>query len=512
MEMKKHALVSLAFLLASAQLPCWSAVSEPANFEKESDEQQKAVFEMPSIDKGKLVAERIDANQYSGGSGQIDQLSRQILQKEIELLKFNTKYRVESTRVGKFKPWRTFAYSLAGNTISEVGISHVAYARWKYWRRPALATKPFLRKGPICLLIGHSIIVGGVLIESTLDGINDYKLHKRGLDRKGARQQVSVLVKQIDEMQASRDRAIQAADLAAPQLEAIKAESKLLTDVKNCAVNEYCQFAARDAKIKTARNTANLVTFAGATTGGYMGALGNLLAVANRKPRIALPAGVGFVLSGSFIMMTPVATKLASIVAAKSVKKTETKMFTVPPNSISNFDADCTALSASLSNFDDGGIKDRLEIYRKQKAIFDRQAVMAKAEAKANNKEFVEKLISNTIVGGTKIGWGTQLIVAGSAYSNTAPGKVPTLPVKLGKTVYKVPIRPMKTPAQLFSRRVAQGATTFIPGPAVGALDALQSRVRGEMRERKAKANGKAPGQLLAQRLKELEEMETKLK
>lgn len=512
MEIKKSILVALAVSMAWAQNPCQAAIGENLSSEKQTENKESVVFEMPSLNKGELLAERIDASQYGTSGGQIDSLSRQILQKEIELLKFNTRYRVESTRVGKFKPWRLFAYSLAGNSVSEVGISHVAYARWKYWRRPALASKPFLRKGPICLLIGHSIIVGGVLIESTLDGINDYKLHKRGMDRKGARQQVSVIVKQIDDLQASRDRAIQSAELGPQQLDAMKAESKLLGDVKNCAINEFCQFAARDAKIKTARNTSNLITFAGATTGGYMGALGNLLAVANRKPRIALPAGVGFVLSGSFIVMTPIASKLSSIVVAKSVKKTESKYFSVPPNSISNFDADCSALSASLSAYDDGGIKDRLEIYRKQKSIFDRQAAMAKAEAKANNKEFVEKLISNTIVGGTKIGWGTQLIVAGSAYSNTAPGKVPTLPVKLGKTVYKVPIRPMKTPGQLFSRRVAQGATTFIPGPAVGALDALQSRVRGEVRERNAKANGKASGQLLAQRLKELEEMETKLK
>jgi hypothetical protein len=64
----------------------------------------------------------------------------------------------------------------------------------------------------------------------------------------------------------------------------------------------------------------------------------------------------------------------------------------------------------------------------------------------------------------------------------------------------------------MFSRRVAQGATSNIAGPFVGALDAVQSRFRGEARAHKAKKNGTAPGQLLAARMKALEDMEAKLK
>ena len=476
----------------------------------------EGVFQAAPLADG-LLAQRIgnEIPAYTDAT-QIDVLSKQLLQKEIELLKLNTRYRIESTRVGKYKPWRLFAYSLAGNVVSEVGISHVAYARWKYWRRPALATKPFLRKGPICLLIGHSIIVGGVLIESTLDAISEYRLHKKGFDRNTCRQRVIVLKNDIDQLLASRDTAIKNAPLSQNQIEVLNLEGKVISDVKNCAIDEFARFAVRETKIKTARNTANLVTFASATTGGYMGALGNLLAVTNRKPRIALPAGVGFVLSGSFIVLTPISSKLMSIVAAKHAKKRESSMLGSNVESATKFDTDRTNLAsifpASEISHELEGVKQRLEIYRMQNEILDKQVLMAKAEARANNKEFVEKLISNSIVGGTKIGWGTQLIVAGSAWSNTAPGKVPTLPVKLGTTTYRVPIRPMKTPAQLFGRRVAQGATTFIPGPAVGALDALQSRVRGEMRERDAKSKGKAAGQVLAQRLKTLEEMEAKLK
>lgn len=498
----------LAALLSATSPVCQAA-------EEEQGPEPAGPIVAPSLHSSGLLAERIGFDQAPaiGTTTQVDAISKKLLSKEIELLKLNTRYRIESTRVSKFKPWRLFAYSLAGNTVSEIGISHVAYARWKYWRRPALATKPFLRKGPICLLIGHSLIVGGVLIESTLDAWSDHKLHKKGFDRKTCRKSVLALKADIEKLQAERETAIQSSTLGKQQSEALHLEGKVLRDVKDCALSDFSKFAVRETKIKTARNVANLVTFAGATTGGYMGALGNLLAVANRKPRIALPAGVGFVLSGSFIALTPVSTKVFSIIAANRAKKTENKLLGTSAENAASFESDRNSL-ANLATGLEGmeELKKRLEIYKMQKDVFDKQSLMAKAEARANNKEFVEKLISNTIVGGTKIGWGTQLIVAGSAWSNTAPKSVPTLPVRLGKRIYRVPIRPMKTPAQLFSRRVAQGATTFIPGPAIGALDALQARVRGELKERHAKAAGTAPGQILAQRMKSLEEMEAKLK
>ena len=525
--------------LASADL------SSPARAEQESDTSAEPPFKNP------LLAERIGFDDGPGGFDQIDSISKQILRKEIELLKLNTRYRIESTKVGKLKPWRLFAYSLSGNTLIEVGISHIAYARWKYWQRPGLATKAFLRKGPQCLLIGHSIIVGGVMIESVLDAINDHKQAKKGFDRKTCRQRVATLKGEIEELIRKRDGSIQSGSIDSGQVAVLNLEGKVLSDVKDCAVEEFSKLAIRERKIKTARNTANLFTFAQASTGGFIGSLGNLLAVSNRKPRLALPAGVGFAVSGAFIVLTPPASKIMSIIAAKAEKKKESRFLGVDPKSAGTFDADRASLAAALASTSGSstvdGIKRRLEIYELQNTIMDKQVLMAKAEAKANNREFVEKMISNTIAGGTKISWGTNLIVAGSDFSNTAPGRTPTLPVTLktgqtlrnlpsgltqtvkvgGKTTYivptkqvlvpvyttyRVPIRPMKTPAQLFSRRVAQGATSNIAGPAVGVLDALQSRVRGELRDRNAKKAGTAPGQILAARLKTLEEMESKLK
>jgi hypothetical protein len=256
------------------------------------------------------------------------------------------------------------------------------------------------------------------------------------------------------------------------------------------------------------------MTFTQAATGGFIGSLGNLLAVVNRKPRLAVPAGVGFTVSGAFIVLTPPVAKILSIVAANREKKAEAGFLGVNPKSMSDLDADRSALGNALANAGGGleSVRTRLDIYARQKEIMDKQLLAAKAEAQLNRREFIEKCISNGIAGGTKISWGINLVVAGSDFSNTAPKAAPTLPVRLGNKLYRVPIRTTKTPAQMFSRRVAQGATSNIAGPFVGALDAVQSRFRGEARAHKAKKNGTAPGQLLAARMKALEDMEAKLK
>lgn len=509
-------ILSVSSDLPESQEPGGSSPSssEPALLESKSP--SSGPFKAPALASGDgLLAERIGFDEAPSGSfNQIDMLSKQVILKEIELLKLNTRYRIESTRIGKWKPWRQFVYSLAANTLIEVGISHIAYARWKYWRRPTLATKAFLRKGPECLLIGHAIIVGGVLIETGFDMLAQYQQNKKGFDRKTCRNKALALKGEIEKLIQERDVSVQATPMSSGQTEVLKVEGKVLNDVKECAVGEFSRLAVRERKIKTARDVANVMTFTQAATGGFVGSLGNLLAVVNRKPRLAVPAGVGFTTSGAFIVLTPPVAKILSIVAANREKKAEAAFFGVNPKSMSDLDADRSALGNALANAGGGleSARTRLDIYTKQKEIMDKQLLAAKAEAQLNRREFIEKCVSNGIAGGTKISWGINLIVAGSDFSNTARKAAPTLPVRLGNKVYRVPIRTTKTPAQMFSRRVAQGATSNIPGPFVGALDAVQSRFRGETRAHKAKKNGTAPGQLLAARMKILEDMEAKLK
>lgn len=452
---------------------------------------------------------------YSSEGSRIDQLTNNILRKEIELLKLNSRFRAESTAVSKWKPWRLFAYGLAGNVVTNIGIDHICYARWKYWQRPALATKPFLRKGPICLLIGHSIIGGGVLIESALDAFNDRKIKNRGFDRRTCRQRVITIRDEIGKLMEERSAAISSTSLDSTDLAVLHAEDQVLKGAKDCAIDEFVGLSARAAKWKTARNTSNIMNFGNAATGGYIGSLGNLLAVSNRKPRLALPAGVGFITSGAFILFNVPTTRLVSTVLAKMEGKKERALTGVALGAPQSFDSDREKFAVLLQNAPSTPIvnnaRARLQIYKVQDEAMEMNANLGKAERRAADKEFLEKMVVGSIAGGTKIAWGTNLVLAGSAFTNRAPARAPTIPVRVGAQTFRAPVRTFKTPAQLFSKRVAQGATCQVVGSGIAAIDVLQSRIRGEMRVREAKAKGTAAGQIMASRMKKLEEVERSL-
>jgi hypothetical protein len=446
----------------------------------------------------------------------VDSLSNEIIHKEIELLRLNTNFRMQNTATSRLKPWRQFAYAMAGNCTSEAGISHIAYARWRYWRRPAQASKPFLRTGPICLIVGHSFLAGGSLIEGTLDLIADGKIKKKGFDATTCRKRVVTLSKEIDELIEARQKSIDSCSASASEVALLNKEGAVLADLRDCSVNEFKQLSVRSTKWRTGRNVSNLCTFGAASTGGYIGALCSLLAINDRNPRLAVPAGIGFICSGSIIALAPIASRVSASLAGKLKARTENKILGSGQN-LNQLDADRERLASMVAELTSGSAGssasgERLSIYNAQTELLKKQVSMGQSEQQASKREFKEKLLTSTIIGGTKIGYGTQLVLAGSGFSRAPSPKAPTIPVQVGNQTVRVPIPVAKTSAQMFSRRVAQAATTFIPGPAVGALDALQSRVRGQRKVNRAKKLMTSPEQVLQNRLKILAALEQKIK
>ncbi|MBK7839695.1 MAG: hypothetical protein IPP57_02930 [Candidatus Obscuribacter sp.] len=446
-----------------------------------------------------------------------ESLSTMAARKELELLNLNARYRVESTKTDRYKPWRTAAFNLGMYTFSNIGIDHVAYARWRTWQRPATAGKPFLEFGPSFLIAGHSIGTVGVLTEVTIDMLRARQLKKMGFDETSYRKKVATLKTEIDSLLTKRESALASTSFEEDaERQLAQKETLLLKNVRDGALNEYKNFCVRGKSFRIARNVGNLMAFGGTTTGGYMGALCGLLAISNRKPHIAGPAGIGFILSGTFIVLGPIVSKASAVISGNHLKtRISRELGTLNVNAAKDLDVgrkEITALCQNNSNSANRPsqlLRNRLYELGAQSLIKD--TVMADAEKQAAKKEFKEKVIANAIIGGTKIGWGAQLANAGFGFHKhaTKPTEVTSIVVN-GK---KLPIYSYKPKAStsLFSRRVAQGATTFIPGTAVGIIDTLQSRLRGEVRTRKLKSEGKLPAMVIGERLKKFDQLDKQL-
>lgn len=485
-----------------------SSGREPiANFEQlriSYDAQPSNIMPVPDQSSSDMPPLRALSSDVHGVAG----LTDDVLLNEIELLKLNTSFRRATTDIGRFKPWRVFLYNLAGSGVATAGITTIASERWRTCQRPATASRNTLQAGPTMLLISHSIITAGILFEATLDLAGDYKQRKKGLDAKSTKMRAIELRDHIDKKLNERDALI--AGLSEEDRDLAQAEGAVLKDIRNLALGEYAQFHVRAARRKASRNVSYLNGFSAATTGGYLGSLGGLLAVAERNPKLVGPAGIGFTISGANIATGPLLGRASANVAGSITRRRLARdLGSFAPAQLQEH---FTVLKqASLR--DDPNLSTRLAIYEEADAIFKSQTQVDLSEKKRADKEFVERCLFNAAIGGTKMGWGIQLMNAGFGFRQTPAPKAPTLPVKVGSGTVNVPIgKKPKSPAELFSQRVAQGATTYIPGTSLWIVDTVQARARSEMDLYTLGGQDALPHQKLNARTNKLDAMENKLK
>ncbi|HEY9869332.1 MAG TPA: hypothetical protein V6D08_09215 [Candidatus Obscuribacterales bacterium] len=421
----------------------------------------------------------------------LDSLTTRIVEKELELLRLNTHLRIESTDRGRLKPWRVFLWNLAGAGVSNAGIITVSAERWRTWQRPRTASRNTLKAGPMLLMIGHSILVGGLLLEATIDTIKDYRIRKRGFDAKTTKKRALALKDEIDRLMSERDRVTAgSAELSEQERAVARQEGKVLADVRDLALNEYCQFYARAVGRRWSRDASYLNGLAAAGTGGYIGALGGLIAVAARRPSVAGPAGIGFILSGSHIVAAPVVGRVTAKLGAKlASRKVRRELGLIAAADGHAFDADRDALRQAASGLQGAGsspgLSARLAVYDSQDSIFDAQGLMNAGERKKADRAFLERLVWNGAIGGTKIAWGTLLSYAGFRYYNSP---------------------------QRFSKSIAQGSTCFVVGTGLFILDTLQAHTRSERDVYAMGLQQALPHQKLQARLSRLEQLDEMLK
>lgn len=470
----------------------------------------------PESPKNLIGAKSLPESSVSNSS-EIDKMSAKIIQKEIELLRLNTQYKIEQSKTSKWKIWRQFAYNLGLFGTTNAGIDHISIIRWENWRTPGKITRASLKAGPILLLTGHSIAIGGIFVETGLDAINELKLKRKKLDSKSYRKNFLTIKKDIDDMLISRKLLIEQQPLSNADFNVLRVENDLMSTVRDNALFEYATFRKEVMARKVSFHTGNLLGFSSLATGGYIGSLMSLIAVANRKPRLAGSAGIGFIISGALIPVIPVATKYAAKLGTKYANKSVIADIGIAdPLSGNRFDKIQKELVYEVSNSPQSqilqGVKSRLSAYEIEGGILDRASISVPiSEKKAQKRAFAERLIINTIIGGTKLAYGVQLANAGFGYKVRPPYPSVKVSFPFGGTKITGTLPKPRGAAELFSHRVAQAATTFIPGTGLGLVDTVLSRFRQEVKAHKMKKKGIVPGAAFKERLDLLNQAEASL-
>ncbi|MBI1269468.1 hypothetical protein GC174_03455 [bacterium] len=444
-----------------------------------------------SSDKKMLKLSATASNEYE----EINKLSNRILKKEVELLKLNTEFRINSTKQSKWKRWSAFGFNMAASAVSFSGITTVAWENWRTHHNFRKGNRETFITGPLLLLIGHSIVLGGIVVESGLDKLKEYKDWKKGISPGGMTKKVLVLQNEIDTLINERDKALKAyrhpSDL---QKNFMNAEGKVLRDVRDLALVEFASFYVRARKRAVSRDAAYVNGSAIAATGGYQGSLNGMLSVINKRRMQAVPAGLGFLESGALIVLAPWINRGAAAVTGKVASKNiRKKLGDLGNTTIKQLETDLRDLKTVTAQLPDSlkpkHMTHRIDLYDDGQGVFEQQKLFDAAEKSKSKKEFWERVLYNSAIGGTKMAWGINLTYAGAAFPTGGGHKV-----------------------EQFRRIVANGSTTFVVGTSIWMFDTIQARTRGEIDLYTMGVNQATPIHKLNRRLDMLNKLDEKLK
>jgi hypothetical protein len=427
----------------------------------------------------------------------VDDLTRKILLKEVELERFNLVYKRETTKQGRFKGLRyatlqevNFSLNLANGIIS-------TGERGQHFTNPAKVSAIRIGAANAIGAAGSFVGAGAAAAELGILGYHDIEARIHGYSAPKARAHVLALRNDIDNMLAERAALIKIED-SAPLLqghaEVDAAEGKVLRDMTALSLFEYSRFHAGSARYLAFQQALFSFDCAKFTCSG-IGSIFAYLALHKHDRRWNARAGYMFLVSGALIVATPFAARAIGAMAAKVQKHKvspisqgleNTEVATLEKDQLA-LDTLCKAGKCSPDQV--RAPLARATVYSLADQGFQDQLHQNLREQRAGTRVATQNYLSALTVGGLKIASGAEFTVVGR------------------QDAVKTDHANRVTNYNLF---VAAVESTV--GSGIAVLDTARIQVQAEINRRKMKGQGLLPGQLLNARLAKLDNMEQALK
>jgi hypothetical protein len=428
----------------------------------------------------------------------IDQLTKAILLKEIELERFNLNYTREVAIQGRWKGWRyTGLQEINAGTGLAGAIISVAYRGARL--SDSAKVKPCIQESANYIPeIGSYIGAGAAAMEFGINGYHDLIARKHGFSPAESIRKVSGLKNDIDRLMAERSALVRleaTSSALSGQTELDQAEGKVLGDLMDQALQEFERFHVGARRVIAFQQLQFFFDFSKYVTNG-IGYEFAYLSLHDHHRRYNGNAGALFCVSGGLTMFAPIVSRFFSKGVADLTRHD------IHHAIGHSYKAGVASLEADLANLDRLAKQTRISnasercIAREghyedhQKSYTDEIRSADKAKAKSVLTA-TQNIGAALYVGGTKVGSGVLFDIVGFNHHYRA------------KTVRANHV----TNDLLFT-----ASLIAIPSGAFSMLDSLRIQVTGEINRHKLAAKGMLPGQLVALRLKQLDQMEQRLK
>ncbi|MBX9878882.1 MAG: hypothetical protein K2Y22_10540 [Candidatus Obscuribacterales bacterium] len=429
----------------------------------------------------------------------VDSLTKQILLKEIELERFSLHYTIEVARQGRWKGWRYAAMQEANNSLGLYGGILSTWNRGRDLHHPERLNVKVQETANHLPMIGSIIGASAAAGEFGVNSYHDIRARMRGYSPGASIRHIRTIKEDIQNLleqrqnlvnQASNDSNLDRYD------EVFNAEAKVLNDMLEQSLKEFSRYHVGARGLLAFQQTQYLFDVAKYTTGA-IGAHFAFLSLYKHKRVWNGRAGVLFAISGQLTMAAPILSRFVGWEVAKMTKRKVDKALPEAEEAkIAELQSDMQALDKLMkekhaADTAVASITDREAIFDVHEKDFTGAIRREEMKVAAARLTATENVAAGAFVGGSKTAQSIFFLIPGYDHRYNSATK------RAGRV----------TNDMLFT-----AAVVGLPATSFAILDTLRIQVQGEIQRQKARRRGALPGQIVAARLKALDDMERGLK
>lgn len=467
--------------------------ADRAGGDKNGDGDEQGQIRPPNHFRLPPMSGRLIAQATPDSVSPLEENTRAILLKLIELEKYNLNYHLNVAKQGRWKGWRYFVTQESNNMLGGAGAIVGTAHRFSHLGNPTRLHRVTLLDGNVLSFVGQIVGASGSGVEFFVNGGHDIAARRKGYGPKTARSKVLGIRKDIDGLMADREKIINQMVSAGAEpryIEMARAEEPVLMDIRNLSLNEFKQFHTHLRRVIAFQQSL----YIGDILRNTCGAVGNRLgwaAIRFGKRHNNNGAGVMFNVSGVTTLVNPIVSRgIGKLVGDYEGWRIRECMAGVDSDSV-----DVTKLNADIAKLKIIANSPELEqldlpvlrtaLYANHETGVRSQIHLEEAELRAGVLTAAENVVSGTIIGCTKIGAASIFNVAGNGFVYSGKGT---------------------------NQLLAAANTINLSGAIYGTLETARIQVKREVQYQKLKKKHELPGQIMKNRLAQLDEMEKQVR
>ncbi len=420
----------------------------------------------------------------------VENNTRQILLKLIELEKFNLNYHANVAKQGRWKGWRYFVSQEGNNLITMGGCITGMVERTSRFNSNRRLHRNTLETGNALGMAGQLTGAGGSTVEFLINGYHELEARKKGYGPKAAKEKVLAIRKEIDSLLIEREKLLsdlQKVCTDSKYIALARAEEPVFIDMRDISLDEFKQFHLHLRRVLAFQQSLYLFDVARNVVGAFGNREGwRANKTGNRTSNTS--AGILFETSGMLTILNPFISRGVGKVAEKyEARRIKPCMEGVNPADVEKLAADLErvrmiANSPELERADLPLI--RSAMYSQHEVGVRKQIHIEEAQQRAGVLTAAENVISGTLIGSTKIASGVLFNIAGTKYYNNG------------------------RETNIF---LGVAGIVSLTGLGYGTAETARIQIKRELQYQRAKKKHELPGQIMKDRMAQLDEMEKAL-